>query len=239
MKLKELLGSSIFNKLKDMMGAKFSNIEDMYNEAVGTEEGTDKEECKDGVVDEGVEDNDTDTSKEEDDIEDADTDISEGGTDVEEGEDTHKDIEGEGTTSDDNVDEDVDSAEDKEFDVVLGEGWLREDGSVDLDKVLDGALRGYIEGLHNKIADIDNQMLIELLKGEAKSQGAVEIDDVLKFIDLSTVDRGNVADSVAKLKESKGYLFKEGSKGFNPSKNMGKAKYRQGMSFGDAYDMTE
>lgn len=235
MKLKDLMGLKAFNKLKELLGDKVSDVEDVLSEECkegNTEEGgTDKEE--------GTSDNDEGVEGEEDNSEDVDDDTSDVDSGVDDIDTTDKEEDAEGNSTDEDVDVKVEGAEDRELNVILGEGWLREDGTVDLDKVLDEALRGYIEGLHNKINDIDHQMLIELLKGEAKSQGAVDIEDIVKFVDLSTVSKDNVADSISKLKKDKGYLFKEGGKGFNPSVNKGKVKYRQGMSFGDAYDISE
>lgn len=145
-------------------------------------------------------------------------------------------LEGEETESEEELED-----EKTEANIVLEEGWLREDGTVDLDKILDEALKGYIEGLNKKISDIDQQMLIDLIKGEAKSEGALDIEDILKFIDISTISRDNVKDTISSLKKDKGYLFKQKEKGngFNPAQNRGKAKYREGMSFGDALDLAD
>ena len=248
MKLLELLGVKRFNKLKKLLGEKFDNVEAIYDEATKDNVGgvEDDESTTDNV--------DADTIKKEDEIDEKDPDISEG--DITENVDDEKpnadDIEkttndaeeikndDDEINNDDNVVENVDVVKDRELNLILGDGWLKENGDVDLSKILDEGLKGYIEKLHKQLDDINQEMLKELIKGEARSQGAVEIDDILRFIDISKIQKEDIAKSVSTLKKDKGYLFTDATnKGFNPSSSKSRAKYRQGMSFSDALDITE
>jgi hypothetical protein len=133
---------------------------------------------------------------------------------------------------------------------VLDEGWLKEDGSVDMEKVVDASLKGYIEGLNQKIADgekkVTEALINNAISAEAEKAGVISVEDILKFIELSTikVEEGKVegvAEAIATLKKDKPYLFKQDgdNSGFNPSKPKKSEGYVQGMSFADAWDAAE
>ena len=196
-----------------MLGDKFSGFTSLFK----TDEATDGE---DGKTDEGTVDDNVDNSEE--------------GVDGEGGSATDTTV----TNTDEGA---TDTTKTDTNGVILAEGWLLEDGNVDLEKILDESLKGYIEGLNKKIADIDQDMLKALIEGEAKSQGMVDITDILKFVDLSTTTKDNVGEVVSTLKKDKGYLFKQKpvNDGFNPSKQQVKAKYKEGMSFSDAMSMED
>lgn len=208
----ELLGQKKFDDLKALLGDKFNSLTSLFKADVGGEEDN-IEKGEEDNVDSGV-----DTSKGEE-LDDKTDDIEDKTDDA---------------IDDTTIDTTVEG-------VVLAEGWLKEDGTVDIEKILDESLKGYIEGLNKKIADIDQDMLKALIEGEAKSQGMVDITDIVKFVDLSSTTKENVSEVVGNLKKEKGYLFnqKPVNEGFNPSKQQVKSKYKEGMSFSDAMALTE
>jgi hypothetical protein len=95
------------------------------------------------------------------------------------------------------------------------------------DSTIDAA---YVEGLEARVKELEDLLHTTIVDNaielEASRQGCIDVSDIKKFIDTSTVEvidnKANVADLVAELKKTKKYLFNSnvsgGTQGFNPAK---------------------
>ena len=90
----------------------------------------------------------------------------------------------------------------------------------------------YVEGLENRIKELEgllhNAIVDTAIEIEANKAGCIDVDDIKRFIDTTTVEvvdgkASGVGEMIADLKKQKGYLFtatksKGSSGGFNPAK---------------------
>lgn len=144
-------------------------------------------------------------------------------------------------------DEYVLKTEVEEVTPILGDGWLSEEGVLDVEKILDEQLKAYVVKLNDELKEgeskITTTLITNALKDEANKLGVIDFEDILKFIDIEEikVEDGvvvGVEATLKKLKEEKGYLFKQDAQGgFNPSKGNKATGYVDGMSIEDAYDL--
>lgn len=138
----------------------------------------------------------------------------------------------------------------QELKPTLADGWRRENGSIDLDKVLDTDLRFVLEDLKSKLTLAEREKDIIKKTYEAKGvifeYNVVDVDDVLKFIDLSRVginDEGyavGVRAQMNELKKNKPYLFKDSGVnhigGFNPPLRQSSRLDIKSVGWVDAYN---
>lgn len=132
--------------------------------------------------------------------------------------------EGDETSADSSVNEDVKVDETSEV-VTVDTVDTDDSEKVEIDPV-------YVEGLENRVKELEgllhNVIVENAIDLEATKLGAIDVDDVKKFINLSEVkvDNGKasgVSELISELKKSKGYLFNSTqnggkSSGFNPAK---------------------
>ena len=129
----------------------------------------------------------------------------------------------------------------EEVKTAFVEGWRQEDGSIDLEKVTDPELKEVIESFTTDIttargdaetarADATKTIRDFKVKEVVGGYGAVDIEDILKFIDLDKVvlsengELEGLKELLDNLKKSKPHLFvtdnivppASGSGGFNP-----------------------
>ena len=231
-KLLELLGQDAYDKLKAALGDQFEDFETQYN---------------DGKL------NDADVKTKQQELgllEDTEADNGEGDkTEADNGEGDKTEADNQGNNND-NTQQTGTSTDltTGNANLVLLDGWLKEDGQVDYDKILDDTLKGYIKNLHERLKQVDWDYKYKMaIAVEALKSNMYDPADADKFIstsELSIDDDGNVVgvkEAFNKLRETKPHLFKStdssnGNAGFNPAKGRKVDGYREGMSFAEAFN---
>lgn len=231
-KLLELLGQDAYDKLKAALGDQFEDFETQYNDGKLTDADVKTKQQELGLLEDTDADN-GEGDKTED--EDGEGDKTEADDQVNNTEDTQQ--------PDTSTDLTTDNAN-----LVLLDGWLKEDGQVDYDKILDETLKGYIKNLHERLKQVDWDYKYKMaIAVEALKSNMYDPADADKFIstsELSIDDDGNVVgvkEAFNKLRETKPHLFKStdsnnGNAGFNPAKGKKVDGYREGMSFAEAFN---
>jgi len=221
-KLLELLGQDAYDKLKAALGDQFEDFETQYNDGKLTDTDVKTKQQELGLLE--------------------DTDVEDG-----EGDKTEADNQVNNTEDNQQPDTSTDSTTDN-ANLVLLDGWLKEDGQVDYDKILDETLKGYIKNLHERLKQVDWEYKYKMaIAVEALKSNMYDPADADKFIstsELSIDDDGNVVgvkEAFNKLRETKPHLFKStdssnGNAGFNPAKGKKVDGYREGMSFAEAFN---
>ena len=221
-KLLELLGQDAYDKLKAALGDQFEDFETQYNDGKLTDTDVKTKQQELGLLE--------------------DTDVEDG-----EGDKTEADNQVNNTEDNQQPDTSTDSTTDN-ANLVLLDGWLKEDGQVDYDKILDETLKGYIKNLHERLKQVDWDYKYKMaIAVEALKSNMYDPADADKFIstsELSIDDDGNVVgvkEAFNKLRETKPHLFKStdssnGNAGFNPAKGKKVDGYREGMSFAEAFN---
>ena len=233
-KLLELLGQEAYDKLKAALGDQFEDFETQYNDGKLNDADVKAKQQELGLLeDTDVEDGEGDKTE----AEDGEGDKTE--ADNGEGDKTEPDNQQTDTSTDLTTDN---------ANLVLLDGWLKEDGQVDYDKILDDTLKGYIKNLHERLKQVEWDYKYKMaISVEALKSNMYDPADADKFIstsELSIDDEGNVVgvkEAFNKLRETKPHLFKStdssnGNAGFNPAKGRKVDGYRDGMSFAEAFN---
>lgn len=229
-KLLEFLGEELFNKLKEAMGDQFVDFEQRYNSGELTDDDVRAklaelgltEEANSNAGGEGSPGESNDGSTQET------NDSADGQTNEEEDEQTSE--------SKDNTNK------------ILLEGWLKETGEVDYDKILDETLRNYIKNLNERLKkaewDYKFKMAITVEALKANMYDPSDADKFISIDELSLDENGNVVgvqEAFERLRKNKPHLFKtveaDGNNGFNPAKANKVSGYVPGMSFTEAYNL--
>ncbi len=231
-KLLELLGQDAYDKLKAALGDQFEDFETQYNDGKLTDDDVKTKQQELGLL-------------EDTDVEDGEGDKTE--AENGEGDKTEADNQGNNTEDTQQTDTSTDLTNDN-ANLVLLDGWLKEDGQVDYDKILDDTLKGYIKNLHERLKQVEWDYKYKMaIAVEALKSNMYDPADADKFIstsELSIDDDGNVVgvkEAFNKLRETKPHLFKStdssnGNAGFNPAKGRKVDSYREGMSFAEAFN---
>lgn len=224
-KLLELLGQEAYDKLKAALGDQFEDFETQYNDGKINDTDVKTKQQELGLLE------DTDVEDVEDD----------------EGDKTEVDNQVNNTEDTQQTDTSTDLTNDN-ANLVLLDGWLKEDGQVDYDKILDDTLKGYIKNLHERLKQVEwdykYKMAISVEALKSNMYDPADADRFISTSDLSIDDDGNVVgvkEAFNKLRETKPHLFKStdsnnGNAGFNPAKGRKVDGYREGMSFAEAFN---
>lgn len=132
---------------------------------------------------------------------------------------------------------------------VLLNGWMSQDGTVDLEKVTDPDLKAYIQKgmdcVKESLKQSERWIKQGIVIAEALRQGAKDEYDILQFINLDELvleEDGTIKDiatKISELKKRKPYLFEVGgnnNEGVNPPVNTNTG-YKPGMTFADAAEL--
>ena len=239
--MRDIIGDEGYDALKDAMGENFDDFLQQYERG---EIGKDDIIAKQKEL--GLLSNDVDDTSKDD-----------GGVDDTKGKDdsTNGSIDSNNSNDDDGIE---DKKDDKEKDVienisderVLEDGWLKEDGEVDYEKIKDESLREYIKGLNERLKKVEDEYNIRtVIMKTAMKYKMHDINDADRYIDINKLefdDKGNIKgldEEFKRLLKERPYLFKgngsSGSNGFNPSKGNKTNAYIPGMDFKTAFKLTK
>lgn len=215
-KLLKLLGKDAYEMLKSKLGDAFESFVAMFNTADDSSDSETKETEKADVE--------------------ADVEVE---TEAE-AESTEAEAEVETEAEAESTEADVESTEAEvlvsKSDVILA------DGTIDLSKITDPQLRQYAMWANEEHQRLLREVIISYaIRTEATQLGAIDVDDIIKFIDVNTLSVQDgvaigVSDALASLKKQKPYLFKDvtNSDGFNPAGKNKPTAYVPGMSWDEA-----